>query len=82
MATPDVRDRFETLERRLEVDEYNFARFHPGVLARDARRTLGRDGIPPGEPAPDFELVRAGGGTLRLSRLRGKPVLLHFGSFT
>ncbi len=36
----------------------------------------------PGEVAPDFKLPRAGGGTLRLSELRGRPVLLHFGSFT
>lgn len=31
-----------------------------------------------GSEAPDFELPRDGGGTLRLSDLRGKPVVLYF----
>ncbi|WP_018239780.1 peroxiredoxin [Ensifer sp. BR816] len=32
----------------------------------------------PGVPAPDFELARDGGGSLSLSALRGKPVVLFF----
>ena len=36
-----------------------------------------------GDLAPDFELVDArGGGNHRLSALRGRPVLLVFGSYT
>ncbi len=36
-----------------------------------------------GDPAPDFTLPLAdGSGTLTLSALRGKPVLLAFGSYT
>ncbi|WP_157014842.1 peroxiredoxin [Mesorhizobium xinjiangense] len=31
-----------------------------------------------GQEAPDFELPRDGGGTIRLSDLRGKPVVLYF----
>jgi len=31
-----------------------------------------------GEPAPDFELPTDDGGTLRLSSLRGRPVVLYF----
>ncbi len=31
-----------------------------------------------GDTAPDFDLPRAGGGSLRLSDLRGKPVVLYF----
>src|SRR5690606_35890122 len=31
-----------------------------------------------GDKAPDFELPRDGGGTLRLSAFRGKPVVLYF----
>ncbi|AUX76463.1 MULTISPECIES: peroxiredoxin [Sinorhizobium] len=32
----------------------------------------------PGDPAPDFELARDGGGSISLSALRGKPVVLFF----
>ncbi|HWH36716.1 MAG TPA: TlpA disulfide reductase family protein [Candidatus Limnocylindrales bacterium] len=31
-----------------------------------------------GQPAPDFELQRLDGGTLRLSELRGRPVIVNF----
>lgn len=31
-----------------------------------------------GDRAPDFELPKSGGGTLRLSQLEGKPVVLYF----
>jgi peroxiredoxin Q/BCP len=31
-----------------------------------------------GKPAPDFELESDSGGTVRLSALRGKPVVLYF----
>ena len=31
-----------------------------------------------GKPAPDFELTSDGGETVRLSELRGKPVVLYF----
>ena len=34
--------------------------------------------ITPGEPAPDFELEDVDGKYVRLSDLRGKPVLLAF----
>lgn len=62
--------------------EYNYQHFRADHLVADLQRTVGKSGIMPGEMAPDFELPRADGGTLRLSDLRGKPVLLHFGSFT
>ncbi|HWK15424.1 MAG TPA: peroxiredoxin [Rhizobiaceae bacterium] len=32
----------------------------------------------PGTEAPDFDLPRDGGGAVRLSSLRGKPVVLYF----
>jgi hypothetical protein len=41
-----------------------------------------RPGLPPGREAPDFELASTDGGRLRLSRLRGQPVLLLFVSYT
>jgi peroxiredoxin Q/BCP len=34
--------------------------------------------IEEGKPAPDFELTSDGGNTVRLSELRGKPVVLYF----
>ena len=48
----------------------------------DAQGTVTSRGIQPGEMAPDFELPQAGGGSIRLSDLRGRPVLLHFGSYS
>ncbi|MCT7375352.1 peroxiredoxin [Chelativorans salis] len=35
-------------------------------------------GLDKDDEAPDFELPRDGGGSLRLSELRGKPVVLYF----
>jgi hypothetical protein len=67
---------------RLSTQEYNYGRFTVGQLAREARATIGRLGVAPGEMAPDFELPRVQGGTVRLSALRGRPVLMRFVSWT
>ncbi len=87
MTEPTVEERFAALPRPLEALDYNFAHFRVEHLARDARDSLRATGIQPGELAPDFTLPVAApsdavGGGLRLSDLRGQPVLLHFGSFT
>jgi cytochrome oxidase Cu insertion factor (SCO1/SenC/PrrC family) len=78
----EAKQRFQTLDQKVPVEEYNFDHFRTIHLLRDARRTLTDHGIQPGDMAPDFELPQVGGGTLRLSDLRGQPVLLHFGSYT
>ncbi len=43
--------------------------------SKDLSNTIGPE---VGAQAPDFELERIDGGTLRLSELRGKPVLVNF----
>jgi len=75
-------ERFARLDEKLPIDEYNYEHFRTTHLLRDAKRTLTKRGIAPGELAPDFELAHVEGGSLRLSDLRGKPVLLHFGSYS
>ena len=82
MHTPDVAQRFTALEEKQALDDYNFDHFRAKHLLNDFKRTATDRGIPPGEIAPDFELPRVGGGTSRLSDLRGTPVLLHFGSIS
>lgn len=79
---PDAIDRFQTLQHVVLEDDYNFQHFRTKHLINDIKRSLRRDGVAPGERAPDFDLPRAGGGTMRLSSLRGTPVLLHIGSYT
>lgn len=81
-AAPDVAQRFATLEGRESTEKYNYEHFRTAHLVKDGIATARDRGIRPGEVAPDFELPRAGGGTLRLTELRGRPVLLHIGSYT
>ena len=59
-------------------EDYNFTHFRMRHMAAELLRT----GLAPGAPAPDFELPATGGGRVRLSGLRGRPVLLHFVSYT
>ena len=82
-ALPDAVARFAALPEVEAPSEYNFAHFRTKHLLQDGRRTVRAEGIRPGDLAPDFVLPRADGlGTMRLSDLLTKPVLLHFGSFT
>lgn len=82
MQGSNTTKRFESLSTRQASDEYNFEHFTTLILLHDAMRTIRADGICAGEIAPDFELEKVGGGTVRLSDRRGRPVLLHFGSFS
>ena len=75
--------RSTTLAERLEPQAgYNFARFRTGHLLADGVRAIQGAGARPGAMAPDFDLPSTDGQRVRLSALRGSPVLLHFGSFT
>ncbi len=78
----EVARRFAALDESKKSEDYNFEHFRTKILLHDVQRTIEARGIRPGETAPDFELPRVGGGSLRLSELRGKPVVLHFGSFS
>ena len=82
MSALEVQQRFAALDESKKSDDYNFEHFRTKILLHDAQRTIEARGISPGEMAPDFELPQTGGGSLRLSELRGKPVILHFGSFS
>ena len=66
----------------LQLNEYNYEHFRPKHLLADLLKTARGEGIGPGEEAPDFELESTGGERVRLSGLRGRPVVLRFGSFT
>ena len=61
--------------------DYNYPRFSYALEAPELDDWLER-GPHPGDPAPDFRLEDLDGNPLRLSALRGRPVVLEFGSYT
>ena len=65
-----------------QLNEYNYEHFRPKHLLADLWKTLRGEGLQPGAEALDFELESSEGDRVRLSELRGKPVVLRFGSFT
>ena len=72
-------DRMARLIDRLDpLRDFNFEHFRMRHMVAE----LLRPGLPPGVDAPDFELPSSDGSSLRLSSLRGRPVLLHFVSYT
>ncbi len=80
----DVAQRFASLpaDQKLPRGEYNFRQFRTKHLLWDLRLTIQGHSVQPGTLAPDFTLPQAGGGEFTLSQHRGRPVLLHFGSYT
>ena len=66
----------------VQLAEYNYEHFRPKHLLADLWRSVKGEGLQPGSEAPDFELQSTDGDRVRLSSLRGRPVLLHFGSGT
>ncbi len=65
-----------------QLNEYNYEHFRPKHLLADLWKTLRGEGLQPGTEAPDFELESTEGDRVRLSEVRGRPVVLRFGSFT
>lgn len=65
-----------------EQERHNYSHFHPRTLGRDVRLVMQSRGPLPGEPAPDFILSDIEGHNWTLSELRGRPVVLIFGSGT
>ena len=84
MQGNEITRRFQSLDedKRKSFDEYNYEHFKTKVIIEDGRRTVEARGIKPGEAAHDFELPKVGGGKVRLSDLRGRPTILHFGSYS
>ncbi len=82
MRTPEAAQLLGTVGTKLSLEDYNHKHFRTKHYLLDAQGTMTSRGIQPGETAPDFELPQVGGGSLRLSDLHGKPVLLHFGSYS
>jgi hypothetical protein len=65
-----------------QLRKYNYEHFWPKHLFADLWRSVRGEGLQPGFEAPDFELESTEGDWLRLSALRGRPVVVHIGSFT
>ncbi len=80
MATSDLRTAAPSDPR--ELQRYNYEHFWLKHLLADLWRTAKGEGVEPGSEAPDFELETTEGERVRLSGLRGQPVLLHLGSAT
>ena len=66
------------VDRLDPIDDFNFRHFRIRHMVAE----LLRPGLLPGSQAPDFELSNTDGERIRLSHLRGRPVLLHFVSYT
>lgn len=81
MSTPR-RGGSPDLTSRGRLADYNYEHFWFKQLFTDLWKTVRGEGLRPGAQAPDFELETTGGEQVRLSALRGQPVLLRFGSFT
>ena len=71
-----------TLAGQNTVGTENYEHYQRRHQLADFERTWRGQGIQPGQEAPDFELESTTGERIRLSALRGRPVLLHFGSLT
>jgi hypothetical protein len=80
--TDMARQPVNPVSRLSHLDNYNFKHFRTKHWLSDMQATIDKCGIAPGMMAPDFELPGVDGLRWRLSEQHGKPILLHFGSFT
>lgn len=64
------------------LEEYNYEHFQTKHFLADVVKTMRGEGVQPGQEAPDFALQSTEGERVRLSELRGRPVVAHFGSYT
>ncbi len=62
-------------------ETYNYPAYSWDLETDELARWLA-DGPRTGEMAPDFELTDLDGTTVRLSNLRGRPVVIEFGSYS
>src|SRR5579859_7529656 len=76
-----ITEQTQQAARGESADAYNYESFDFGSEAAELERWQ-REGPRIGDPAPDFELADLDGNWVRLSDLRGRPVILEFGSYT
>ena len=62
--------------------DFNFRHFRGRHMVAELLRGFCNHCLAPGAKAPDFELISTSGEPVRLSAFRGRPVLLHFVSYT
>ena len=79
MTGPRVASNTKAGPRR--EDDYNYAAFSFALAPIGLEHWL-REGPKPGQTAPGFRLETVDGATISLNELRGRPVVLEFGSYT
>jgi hypothetical protein len=82
MSRTRAMSRIETANIRADSHRYNYVHFRTHDAIEELVRSLTTPIIRPGDFAPDFKLPKADSGAIRLSELKGTPVLLRFASIT
>lgn len=82
MEQKTISEMFNLMDNRINVHEYNFEHFTRDVLLNEIKGSFKPTSLKAGYPAPDFDLEDTEGKRTILSKLQGKPVLIHFSSLT